>query len=161
MEVRIVRRPEMKLVGIKVVGRVQEFSHRVPMAWNDLIGALDAIPHKVSSELFYGVYPESDHQTNGVNGVHTYWVTVEVSQFAELPEGYEAITVPAGEFAVTQIQGQVPQIEQGYTRIFHWIREQGRRTDGAAYGFELYDAKKQSIAPPYTAFDFEIYKPLA
>ncbi len=160
MECTVVTRPEMKLVGIKVVGRLQEFSHRVPLAWNDLMGALGRISHIASSELFYGVYPESDHHTDGVNGVHTYWVCVEVSELGDVPEGFTTLTIPGGDFAMTTVRGQASEIISAYQRLTGWAKLQGMELDQQDYGFELYDVRRQKPTPPYSEFDFDIYKPL-
>ncbi|HYG57279.1 MAG TPA: GyrI-like domain-containing protein, partial [Symbiobacteriaceae bacterium] len=153
--------PELKLVAIKVVGRRSELSQLVPPAWVDLVGRMDHIAHKVNPELFYGVFPESDQLNDGENGVYTYWVGTEVSQFADLPAGMTALTLPARTYATATVRGGAGEIERTYIDLFHSIREQGLATDPAAYGFERYDSRRQRVTPPYERFDYDIFKPLA
>lgn len=152
---------ELKLVGLKVVGRVNELSHRVPMAWLELTAKLESIPHKADPELFYGVFPERDHLTNGVNGVHTYWVTAPVTAFGELPEGMVALTVPGGTYATATVQGDTPAaIHAVYTALWQATNGGGAPTDPDGFGFERYDCRRQPVTPPYPRFDFDICKPL-
>jgi predicted transcriptional regulator YdeE len=161
MHPRIVSLPELKLVAIKVVGRPSELSHRVPLAWLDLTNRLDQIPHKLDPALFYGVFPESDHLNDGVNGVHTYWVGTAVSAYDELPDGMGALTLPAQTNAVATVAGDRTEIQSTYLGLFRWLKEQNRPTQADGFGFELYDSARQSVVPPYERFDYDIYKPLA
>jgi len=161
MDVSLVTVDEIKLVAIKVVGRRSELSYRVPLAWLDLVNRLDAIPHKVNPDLFYGVFPESDHLSDGQNGVHTYWVCTQVSIVGEVPPDMITLTIPAQTYVTATVQGGVEQIEATYLAVGRWLKEQGRRTNPDAYGFERYDNRRQKVTPPYERFDYGIFKPLA
>ncbi|MGE5591708.1 MAG: GyrI-like domain-containing protein [Bacillota bacterium] len=161
MDVSLVTLDEIKLVAIKVVGRRSELSHRVPLAWLDLVNYLDAIPHKVSPDLFYGVFPESDHLNDGQNGVHTYWVGTHVNLIGEVPLGMSTLTIPAQTYVTATVQGGVEQIEATYLALGRWLKGNGRRTNPDAYGFERYDNRRQKVTPPYERFDYDIFKPLA
>jgi predicted transcriptional regulator YdeE len=161
IHMQIVHKGEMKLVGIKVVGRRSELSHRVPMAWLELVAKLGAVENKVGPELFYGVFPESDQLNDGVGGVYTYWVATEVSAFSAVPEGMDTMTIPAGRYALGTVEGAAQQIESAYVNLYGSIREQALPIHAEGYGFELYDAKRQAPTPPYERFDFDIYVPLA
>jgi|GEM_PF-1148512 len=160
MDIRLVAGREMKLVAIKVVGRRSELSHRVPLAWLDLTGRLELIAHKVDPNIFYGLFLESDQLTDGLNGVHTYWVATEVTAFGDLPEGMVPLTIPAQNYAMATVKGGAEQIEATYRGLFGWLRENGRRSNPDGYGFERYDNRRQLVTPPYDQFDYDIFKPL-
>lgn len=161
MNIAIVSLGELKLVAIKVVGRRSELSHRVPMAWLDLTARLEQIEHKVDTNLFYGAFPESDQIHDGQNGVYTYWVGTEVSQFATLPDGMTTLTIPAQTYVGATVTGGPEVIESTYVGIFRWLKSQDRSTNPEAYGFERYDNRRQQVTPPYERFDYDIFKPLA
>ncbi len=161
MNVSVVSRGEIKLVGLKVVGRRSELSHRVPMAWLELVARQDAILHRVDPDVFHGSFPESDHLRASADGVYTYWVSAEVSRFGPLPEGLHALVLPARTYATTRVQGTAEAIEATYLGLARWLQEQGQRTDGQAHGLERYDQRRQKVTPPYEHFDYDIFKPLA
>ncbi|AUX41811.1 AraC family transcriptional regulator [Sorangium cellulosum] len=160
MNVSIVSRGELNLVGIKVVGRRSELSHRVPLSWIELVDRLDAIPHLVDRSVFYGSFPESDHQRASHDGVYTYWVCTEVSARGALPEGLRALVLPARTYATARIEGASEAIEATYVGLSRWIEEHGRRVDARAYCLERYDQRRQRVTPPYERFDYEVWKPL-
>lgn len=160
MEISLVTLDEIKIVAIKVVGRRSELSHRVPMAWLDLVNRLDMIPNKVNPDLFYDAYPETDHLTDGVNGIHTNYVGTQVSDFSDLPAGMVSLTIPARTYATVTVRGGADQIYPTYLSVSQWLREHGRRTDPEAFGFERYDNRRQRVTPPYDRFDYDIFKPL-
>ena len=157
----ILSKGAMKLVGIKVVGRRSELSHRAPMAWLELKANLGGIGNHSNPDLFYGVFPQSDHLTDGVNGVHTYWVAVEVSDFGAVPAGMTTLTIPAQTYMMTTAKGPVQAIESAYMGLYGHLSELGRKTDANGYGFELYDQRRQAPTPPYEQFDYDIFVPLA
>jgi predicted transcriptional regulator YdeE len=160
MAISVVTLDEIKLVAIKVVGRRSELSHRVPMAWLELVNRLDAIPHKVDPDLFYDAYPEVEHLTDGGDGVHTQYVGTAVSAFGDVPEGMVTLTIPARTYVTATVRGGADQIDRTYLAIGQWLREHGRRTDPDAFGFERYDNRRQKVTPPYERFDYDIFKPL-
>lgn len=161
MNPEVITLPALQIVGIKVVGRHSELSHRVPIAWLDLMGRLDQIPHKVDPTRFYGLFPESDQLNDGDNGVFTYWVGTAVSAVGALPEGMVALSLPEQRYAVASVKGDREAIVQTYTALFNWLKATSRATAADRLGFELYETARQSVTPPYDRFDYDIYKPLA
>ncbi|WP_437930597.1 GyrI-like domain-containing protein [Sorangium sp. So ce291] len=160
MNVSVVSRGELRLAGIKVVGRRTELSHRVPLAWIELVERLDSIPHLVDRSVFYGSFPESDHQRASNDGVYTYWVCTEVSACGALTEGLRPLVVPARTYATARVEGAAEAIEATYVGLARWIEVQGKRVDAQAWCLERYDQRRQRVTPPYEWFDYEVFKPL-
>lgn len=160
MQVSNVTLTAMKMVAIKVVGRRSELSHRVPMAWLDLVSRLDEIPHKVNPDLFYDAGSEAEMLSGGADGVFIRYIGTEVSEFGHLPAGMLPLTIPARTYAVATVQGTADQIDPTYLGLRAWLREQGLQTDPQAYGFERYDTRRQNVTPPYDRFDYDIFTPL-
>ncbi|WP_141593084.1 GyrI-like domain-containing protein [Myxococcus sp. AB056] len=161
MNVSIVSRGEIKLVGIKVVGRRSELSHRVPLAWLELLSRLDGLSGVVDRDVFHGCVPGSDHEQPGDDPVYQYWVTTEVQRLDAVPEALKALTIPARDYAMTPVQGTADAINAAYGRLANWIQSAGRRSDPAAYVLERYDQRRQPVTPPYERFDYELLTPLA
>lgn len=160
MEACLVRLDEIKLVAIKIVGRRSELSHRVPPAWLELVRRSDEIPDKVDSNMFYGVFPESDQVQGGQSGVFTYWVGTEVKVFGRVPSGMCTLTVPGQTYAMATVRGGAEQIDPTYIGLGRWIGDRGHGTNPESFGFERYDTRRQPVTPPYEHFDYDIFKPL-
>lgn len=160
MDVSLVSQEPLKLVALKVVGRRSELSHRVPMAWIELLKRLGEIPHRVGEGVFYGAFPESDHLNDGAHGVYTYYVATEVSALGAVPEGFSELRISAQRCATTRVQGGPEAIDAAYMGLFRWLGEQGLQSDPEAWGLERYDQRLQKVTPPYERFDYEIFKPV-
>ncbi|WP_437585831.1 GyrI-like domain-containing protein [Sorangium sp. So ce1000] len=160
MNVSVVTRGELRLVGIKVVGRRSELSHRVPLAWLELVDRLESVPHRVERSVLYGAFPESDHRRASNDGVYTYWVCTEVSTSGALPEGMQPLVIPARTYAIARVEGTAEAIEATYLGLSRWIEAQGKRADAWAWCLERYDERRQRVTPPYERFDYEVWKPL-
>ncbi|NVJ17516.1 GyrI-like domain-containing protein [Myxococcus sp. AM010] len=161
MNVSIVSRGEIKLVGIKVVGRRSELSHRVPLAWLELLSRVDGLPGVVDRDLFHGCVPGSDHEQPGADPVYRYWVTTEVRDLDAVTDGLQTLMIPARDYAMTPVQGTADAINAAYSRLAAWLQAQGRRSEPAAYVLERYDQRRQPVTPPYERFDYELLTPLA
>ncbi|GEN13163.1 Predicted transcriptional regulator YdeE, contains AraC-type DNA-binding domain [Myxococcus fulvus] len=160
MNISIVSLGGLQLVGLKVVGRRSELSHRVPLAWLDLVARLDSIPNAVNPDVLYGVFPESDHLKERVDGVYTYSVCVQVSRLGPVPEGMNARELPPREYALATARGDATAIGAAYMRLAQWEAEQERKTDGGADCLERYERRRQWVTPPYERFDYDILRPL-
>ncbi|AGP38620.1 AraC family transcriptional regulator [Sorangium cellulosum] len=160
MNVSVMTRGELRLAGIKVVGRRSELSHRVPLAWLELVDHLDAVPHLVDRSVLYGAFPEGDHREASLDGVYTYWACAEVSATGALPEGVRPLVLPARTYAVARVEGTAEAIEATYLGLSRWIEAQGKRADAQAWCLERYDERRQKVTPPYERFDYDVWKPL-
>lgn len=161
MDVSITTHPELKLVTLKVVGRRSELSHRVPLAWVDLVRRCADLPDRVDPQRFFGAFPESDHASDGAHGVYTYCVGAPVRSFDRVPDGLEPLLVPERRYATTRVDGNAEAIDAAYLRLFAWLQEQGLRSDPSAWALERYDDRRQRVTPPYARFDYDVLKPLA
>ncbi|MCE9672438.1 GyrI-like domain-containing protein [Myxococcus stipitatus] len=160
MPVTVVSLGGLKLVGLKVVGRRSELSHRVPLAWTELLARLGDIPHRVAPDVFYGVSPESDYLGDSADAVYTYWVCTEVSGCDTVAPGLATLHLAPATYAMARVVGTAEAIESTYLGLADWLAGHGRLTDGAAHSLERYDVRNQPVTPPYTTFDYEILKPL-
>ncbi len=160
MSVEVAELDEIRLVGIKVVGRQSELSHRVPLAWLELVRVQDAIPDRVGPELYYGVTPEAHHHEGG-DPVYVYWVGVQVAAFGETPPGTATLVVPAQTCAAATVRGGPQEIEVTYVALGRWMEAQGRTAKLDGYAVERYDACRQTVTPPYDRFDYDVFRPLA
>lgn len=149
----IVEAGGLTLAGIRVVGRRSELAHRAPMAWLELTRRLAELPG-ARTDRFYGVFRDEDH---GDAGTYRYHVCVEAQ--GALPEGFVALEIPRGRFAKATVRGGPEAIEAAYLSLARGIAERGGPGEG--YGYELYEASRQSVTPPYERFDYDVFRPLA
>ncbi|WP_141326213.1 GyrI-like domain-containing protein [Myxococcus sp. AB025B] len=160
MNISIVSLGGLCLVGLKVVGRRSELSHRVPLAWLELVARLGSIPNAVNPDVLYGVFPESDHLKESVDGVYTYSVCVQVRHLGSVPKGTDGRELPPREYAVATALGEASAIDAAYLGLAQWETAQERKTDVGADCLERYERRRQWVTPPYERFDYDILRPL-
>ncbi len=155
MEAKICKMDEIKIIAVKCVH--ENLASIALDAWKEALEKAYSIPGWINRKLRYGVFPESDHI--GPTKVYTYWVGIEVDSFVVIPEGMEALTLPAREYAVVRCQGPGEQIYQAYRYLDQWIEDNGYERDPQALGFERYDKQRQKEIRP-ELYDYDIYKPI-
>jgi predicted transcriptional regulator YdeE len=150
------------LVGIEVVGRIEELQRHVPAAWQRLTERAGEIPHRVENGLFYGVVPDAMHTSSEADVVYSYTVGAPVERFGQaIPEGLVTLTIPAQRYAQATVRGGAEVIDETYIALGRWMGENGRAPDASALGFERYDVRRQRPTPPYDTFDYDVLRPLA
>jgi predicted transcriptional regulator YdeE len=98
----------------------------------------------------YGVKSENK------KGTYRYYVCAEAQ--GTLPEGFVALEIPRGRFAKATVRGGPEAIEAAYLSIARGLAEQGGPGEG--YGYELYEASRQAVTPPYDRFDYDVFRPV-
>jgi predicted transcriptional regulator YdeE len=125
-QVQLIELPEIKLVGVYIASG---FTGQPPKGED----ALKASFHRRKAEIRNPTHPGrylSPHFTCEV--LFTYLICLEVSEFADVPEGMVYFTVPAHRYAAVQSAGDP------YEVIHTYLRNNGHHKDEHALALEMY-----------------------
>lgn len=113
---------EKVLIGtMAVYGSQAEASEGIPLQWRAL---LRAHPELKSGAEFYGASPcTPDHKIHYMAGV--------ASDSGESAVGGERLTLPAGEYAVVEVNDPAKLRETWVWLLSEWLRGSGRREKNA------------------------------
>jgi predicted transcriptional regulator YdeE len=113
-----------KLVGIKVHLTDEDSSSidSIPKAAHELKKRLNEIQHATQTHQMIGVRSAEGSLTGDAN----YWVCVQVTQFADIPQGMETLTVPAQQYAVNWYYGTRNGLSTAYFNMHSLIQKAGR-----------------------------------
>lgn len=89
----------MKFAAIRCVG-LDQFDRLIPEVAKRWSERLHAIPNRVHPELHFGIAPCSSSQD--ASDTHTYYLAVEVSDFAGIPEEFDRLDLRAALYAVVR-----------------------------------------------------------
>ncbi|PAK49433.1 GyrI-like domain-containing protein [Paenibacillus sp. 7541] len=120
-EASITTKPAFQAVGIKWEGTYAEAgAGGIRAIHEQLQERLAEIPYAIHKDTMLGL---SYHAHPGAEGF-THYATVEVEKVGDIPEGMVAIAVPELTYATCHHAKQ-QNIQQSYTNVYNWIREQG------------------------------------
>lgn len=116
-EPKIITRP-----STLVVGRAHHFIDRdlsLKQVWSGFKPEMDGIPNRVGKRGFgiYEAYYEAGEEVG-----FTYWCAVQVSNFDDVPDGFQAREVPAQQYAVFTHRGPLPDLHKTLKYIWgSWL----------------------------------------
>ena len=94
MDPRIIKRPDLKVVGMKYRGNNE--NEEIPQLWDAFWPRHEEIAHRVPDMVAYGVIDNFDEEKQEFD----YVAGVEVDSLADVPAGMTGIEVPAQTYAV-------------------------------------------------------------
>lgn len=135
MEPKLVEKGEFKVVGIPYYGKNE--NGEIPKLWGVFNQRDGEIKNKTNHEICFGVCDPDMSE----DGKFHYTICVEVSSFADIPEGMITKIIPAGKYLVFTHNGPVEEIAGLYRKIYGtWLPnskyEVEKRPD-----FEYYDKR--------------------
>jgi predicted transcriptional regulator YdeE len=140
--VAVMNRPEIRCAGIKVRTTMQKASIDCPALWQDDFGPrMASFPADPAfSDQSYGACVMLDSDT------FDYWALMPLASGADVPEGMDIFTLPAGSYAEAKL-ANLSELGAAYTYIYgEWAAAQDKYAlsmQGACY--ELYTADFLSI----------------
>ncbi len=146
-EPRIEMIPTKKLVGKRTTMCLAE--NKTIDLWRSFQPRRNEILHRVSDELISLQNYSSRVVSEFFRPDFTFekWAAAEVSSFNDLPEGYEKLEIPAGNYAVFIHHGDASKAEQTFRYIFEkWLPESGFELDDRPH-FEILGAKYKNNDP--------------
>ncbi|GIP39413.1 hypothetical protein J31TS4_26930 [Paenibacillus sp. J31TS4] len=146
---QVVKKDEMRLVGLRVLCPGDEYAAEIPKACAALARRIGEIPGAVAPDTLIGVY-QVDACTEEKDG---YWVCVQVEGDAEPPAGMTALTVPAQRYAVAYHRGPADEIRATYAALHQEIAAAAFERILQSWHLEIYIPSKQVQPPDYVEID--------
>ncbi|MFC0216416.1 GyrI-like domain-containing protein [Paenibacillus chartarius] len=159
IQVNVVDKAEMKALVVKV----PQNGHEVRRGWRELQERIARLP---------GVKPGVGHvfvpEWQWADGVKELWVGVEVESLdgLQLPDGVEALTLPACSYAVVHVYGNRDTMQRAYGELDAWFGRSGytRNTGEGSFSYEansLHPVNPFDISADEIAwFDYHIHAPI-
>ena len=158
LQPKFVDHPAFKAAGIK--GRFDSATrHQIGDLWNRFNDLVDNI-HNAVAETSYGICwpPES------AEGAFDYFAAIEVTANVNLPDGIEAVVVPAQHYAVFTHELTSPDVTENLWPTIQYIWERWLPESDYEYtggpDFELYDDRFIIDDPAGPRGSFDIYIPV-
>jgi AraC family transcriptional regulator len=151
MDIQVIEKKEMKVVGISWNGNYSEFKE-IPRLFNVMEERLEEIDFQTEEPIL--VAPFHSRETE-----FTYYVTKPVEKIETIPVGMVGFTIPSKNYCVSTHNGRLEEVENTYHQMFMWMKEYGYEQDHHALSLEIY---KQEHKTENTAgnLHFDIYLPV-
>jgi AraC family transcriptional regulator len=151
MDIQVIEKKEMKVVGISWNGNYSQFKE-IPQLFNVMEKRLEEIDFQTKDPVL--VAPFHSRETE-----FTYYVTKPVEKIETVPDGMVAFTIPCKNYCVSTHKGRPEEVENTYEQMFTWMKEYGYEQDHHALSLEIYkEEHKQENAAGNLHFD--IYLPV-
>ncbi len=138
--------PAITLVGKRIATSLVQ--NRTAELWRSFMPHRKSITHTVGTSL-YSVQLYADGYFNSYNPAAEFekWAAVQVTGFENLPEGMEALTIPAGLYAVFIHKGPAADGPKTFQYIFtQWLPQSGYVVDNRPH-FEVMGEKYKADSP--------------
>lgn len=158
MEKEIVKKAEVKLVGLKARTNNQnemnpdtaKIGQLAGQFWNQNIG--NQIPHRKNPGVTLSVYTEYD---SNEFGDYTYFIGEEVDSFDDAPAELHQLTIPAATYQKFTAAGKMPEVViDAWQQIWKMSDEDFGGKRAYIADFEVYD--QRAIDPANTILDIYI-----
>jgi len=154
MEPQIIEKGKILLVGVPFFGDPKEDQFGV--TWGRFNAFEKIIQHRVDNTVAYGVevYPPSFPK----EWKWTYYASVEVSKFDDLPLGLFGMALPASKYVVFTVKGDLSNIGKMFRYAYdEWLPKSNYQS-AFPFDFEYYDARFRHDKPESSEID--IYLPI-
>jgi AraC family transcriptional regulator len=140
MEPKIIEIKSKKLVGAKIMNSLSE--DKTGILWQRFMPQRKMIKNRVNSD-YWSVqnYNNFDPSSFTEETEFEKWAAVEVSEYAELPEGLETFDLLGGRYAVFVFHGLASEFPKALRYIFEsWLPASNHQLDDRPH-FEIMGSK--------------------
>ncbi len=130
MPLDVIERPAITVVGMNI--RTKNMSPEIPALWPKFVVRIDEVENPAEPRVSYGVM----RQPGGVQALD-YMAAVSVKPGGRVPDGMEALTIPAGMY--TACRYPLAELGKGFGEIFNRLLPQSDYVQVPGPWFERYD----------------------
>ena len=135
MEPKFTEKKGFKVAGLKYVGKNPQPD--IANLWGEFVPRIDEAKNRVNANETFGVCYDMD-----ADGNIYYIAGVEVSDFGNLPEGFNTIEVPHNKYAVFTHKGPISKFSETVAYVYgEWVHNPANNKKMDAPDFELYDER--------------------
>lgn len=152
MDIRVIEREEMKVIGIAWNGNYSQLD-QIPQLFEQMKERNEEILFKKNSNILISPFHRRETEL-------TYYVTIPVEVINFIPEGMTGFTIPEKNYVFCIHKGTAAEIERTYRKIEAWMEEYGYEQDHQALSIELYNLNIEENDHAGDLVQFEIYVPV-
>src|SRR5688572_3310633 len=120
--------PEKKMVGICTSMSLAH--NQTAELWSAFMPKRNEIPHRVGKDFVsLEIYPSGHFEHFNPHAPFTKWALAEVSEFGDLPEGFEKFTLKGGHYAVFRHRGFSSDTSIFQYIFGSWLPQSGYKLD--------------------------------
>lgn len=144
--------PEIKTIEPKMlVGlhlRMSLINNRTAELWKSFMQRRSEISNRIGSDLFsMQIYHQYYFGSFSPQNEFEKWAAIEVSDFDNIPAGFDSFLLPGGKYAVFHYKGEASKGAEIFGYIFGtWLPRSGFELDNRPH-FELLGAKYSNHSP--------------
>lgn len=127
---------EIKLVGLRVLCRGDEYVNEIPKASIELQKRMHEIQQVINPSLQIGAFVV-ENSTEEEDG---YWICVEVKEYEDIPNGMVMLTVPPQKYGTLKHTGANNMIRNSYNSLHEWLEEKGLKRLKDKWHLEIYSS---------------------
>jgi AraC family transcriptional regulator len=134
------------LVGLHL--RMSLNNNRTADLWKSFMQRRNEIPNAMGSDLFsMQIYNQHYFDSFSPNNDFEKWAAIEVSDFNNIPAGFDSFSLPAGKYAVFHYKGEASKGVEVFGYIFGtWLPQSDFELDNRPH-FELLGTKYSNHSP--------------
>ncbi|WNS81042.1 GyrI-like domain-containing protein [Domibacillus sp. DTU_2020_1001157_1_SI_ALB_TIR_016] len=110
------------VVGFEMSGTEEEIAAMRPEWKKRFLETASQIPSQTDGYLM-------DICLKRAGQLYTHCIAMEVSHIDIIPSGMSSLTIPAGSYALLELDGQEKDVKNGFRSILAWAREHHIRLD--------------------------------
>jgi predicted transcriptional regulator YdeE len=135
MEPKFTEKKGFKVAGLKYVGKNPQPD--IGNLWDKFVPRMNEPVNRINPNVTYGVCYDMDAEGN------IYYIAgVEVSDFENLPEGFDTVEIPDNKYAVFTHKGSIANFSQTVAFVYgKWVKDPANNKKFDAPDFELYDER--------------------
>ncbi|MBS1493373.1 MAG: AraC family transcriptional regulator [Bacteroidetes bacterium] len=135
MEPKFTEKKGFKVAGLKYVGKNPQPD--IGNLWDKFVPRMNEPQNRINPNETYGVCYDMDAEGN------IYYIAgVAVSDFDNLPEGFDTVEIPDNKYAVFTHKGSIANFPQTVAFVYgKWVKDPDNKKKFDAPDFELYDER--------------------
>ncbi|MBX7044757.1 MAG: GyrI-like domain-containing protein [Ignavibacteria bacterium] len=135
MEAAYKERKGFKVAGLKYVGKNPQPD--IANLWDKFVPRMNEPQNRINENESYGVCYDMDAEGN------IYYIAgVAVSDFDNLPEGFDIVEIPDNKYAVFTHKGSIANFSQTVAYVYgEWVKNPANKKKFDAPDFEVYDER--------------------
>lgn len=135
MEPKFTEKKGFKVAGLRYIGKTPQPD--IANLWGKFVPRMNEPQNRISPNETYGVCYDMDQEGN------IYYIAgVAVSDFENLPEGFDTVEIPDNKYAVFTHKGPIMNFPQTVSYVYgKWVKDPANNKKFEAPDFELYDER--------------------
>lgn len=149
MEVQVLEKEELKVVGISRSGTYSQMSNILELI-DEMKDRLEEVPNQTNDSILIAPFHRRETE-------FTYYLTTPVEKVENVPDGMIGFTIPRKNYVCSSHKGRPEELENTYRKMLVWMQEYGYDLDNHALSLKVL---KENKIDNDVSMHFELYLPV-